>query len=1250
MKRSLNLFILTLSALNLFAQKEATWWYFGNNAGISFTGTNGAPVVQTNGRMSNFEGVASISNSKGGLLFYTDGERVYNKQHNVMINGGSGGTDVRLLGHNSATQSAVIVQQPVRGERYWIFTVTENWGNNGFNYSVVDTSLNGGNGQVIQKNIPLLTKNFNNKNAPEKMAAVKHANRVDTWIVNHTGGDNNFYMYKLTSKGLNAPIVQAIGPTWAMTGTGAIGYSKGYMKFSPDGTKLICAIAGEQSGFTGGYANKKGRIEIYDFDNLTGVLSNAQVIDNSNIATGVGNMSSVYGVEVSPNGRYLYISFYIPSWITTPNGDGNDGIWQLDLLAGNAAAIGASCVKVVTSFSNWAGGGMQLGPDGKIYLARSKLNGTGAAYLSCITKPNCQGTACTFVDNQISISPRQSQMGLPTFINSFFNKAEFEWGSNAANLCENALTKLFLTDTTGVDSAHWKFDDPGSGKQNTAKGFTVYHKFSTPKSFRVFVQLFRKVTSPDCYADTARKRLTIFPNPKPRIGRDSVICAGGEVILFDTSKSGTFLWSDNSAVPSYIANKKGWHWVEVRVGGCVGRDSMYLDVISFPDSSFVYDSLSICQYDSIKLTASKGQKYIWSTGDTTASIHAKKHGIVWVGVSNGSCFSYDTVFINVVSVPIINIGRDTILCQGDSITLKAKTNAFRKSIVWSTLKTDSILKVKTTGVYWAMVNDTMCSSLMDTVRVTFQNKLSLNLGKDTFICRGKSYLINAPVTGGQNWLWHDNSKATTNLATTAGKKYVKVTAGACSVSDTIIINEIVLQPFSLGKDTTLCIGQTVDIIPGALTDVEFTWMGTVINYSYPITKTGKYYVDLRDLPKKVCKSSDTILVTFTTPTKINLGNDTLLCIGQLTDLSIAKYGFKSFKWFDNNNTQTRKNDPNVKKPLVHWVEGDNGFCKSRDTIIIDYRPALNVSIGADINLCNNETRDFDLTTSFATQYEWLDINGIPFLSVPKFTVNNPGGQFIGKVSDGFCPKSDTVTVVYDNSPLFSIGADIQVCDGIPNPVIIDASSAAADSYLWSTGAVTPSITVVTQGMYSVRASNSNCSSSDTAFVNFSDGIDNSFGFTDSVFCDIPNLKYDFSQPNTSFLWMDGSMLPTRRITAPGIYTLVAANVCDTQMITVNITLDETGCTIWWPTAFSPNGDNVNDVWKPLGEVSEWVEMVVYNRWGEAIYKGNPAKGWDGIIGGEYVQDGVYPMTISFRKSTNGFPRMFVKNMVLTVLK
>jgi hypothetical protein len=237
MKRSVFVvFFLSFLSLNSIAQQEATWWYFGTNAGISFTGTGGAPVVQTNGKMNNMEGVASISNSKGGLLFYTDGEVVYNKSHNVMTNGNS----PNLKGHNSSTQSAIIVQQPVRNNRYYIFTVDQEWGSNGFQYSIVDTSLNSGQGQVVTKNVPILS------NVAEKVSAVKHANKVDTWVVTHTGNNNNFYVYKLNSQGLSAPVVSSVGPNWVSTGAGSKGYSKGYLKFSPDGTKLIAAIAGYQ--------------------------------------------------------------------------------------------------------------------------------------------------------------------------------------------------------------------------------------------------------------------------------------------------------------------------------------------------------------------------------------------------------------------------------------------------------------------------------------------------------------------------------------------------------------------------------------------------------------------------------------------------------------------------------------------------------------------------------------------------------------------------------------------------------------------------------------------------------------------------------------------------------------------------------------------------------------------------------------------------------------------------------------------
>lgn len=1253
MKRLYFILFPCFFSLHIHAQKEATWWYFGQNAGMSFTGTGGAPVNQTNGKMSNFEGVASISDAKGRLLFYTDGEQVYNRKHNIMQFGGSGGTDVRLRGHNSSTQSAVIVQQPVRSNRYFVFTVDQEWGNNGFNFSVVDTSANAGDGQVVlsEKNMPIIHPTipsprpayFVQGRAPEKVAAVKHANKVDTWVINHTEGNNNFYAWLLNVKGLNAPVVSSVGPNWSNSGTGGKGYSKGYMKFTPDGTKLICAIAGNQSGFSGGYSGNDGRIEIYDFDNLTGKLSNPQVIDKNNIKSGVGNMSAVYGVEVSPNGRFLYISFYIPSWIA---GDGNDGIWQIDLLAGNAAAMGASCVKVANNFgSPYAGGGMQLGPDGKIYLARSSIS-SGAQYLSCISKPNCQGTNCAFINNAIDISPRRSQMGVPTFINSFFNKAEFDWGSNAANLCEKSLTKLFVTDSTGVDSVKWNFDDPSTGTNNTAKGFTVYHRFSAPRTYSVFVQFYRKVSSPDCYADTARKKLTIFPNPKPDLGRDTVLCNGEDIVLKDTTRNASYIWKNGATVPSYIANVKGWHWVDVKVGGCTMRDSMYLDIIQYPKFNIGNDTL-ICEFDSIKLTASNGQRYLWSMGDTTATAFAKDTGMVWARATNYRCHTFDTMFIKHSTVPTLNLGRDTVLCVGDSITLQAKTQ-FSKKYFWSNSSTDSFLKVKTTGTYWARIKDTLCFSAWDTVKVTFQSKFALNLGKDTSFCQGKSFTLNAAVTGGKNWRWHDNSTSSTHTATTGGKKYVTVTNGTCVVSDTILLSTVTIQPFSLGNDTTLCQGASLDIIPGALTDIEFTWMGTSKGHSYPIKTTGKYYVDLRDLPKKVCKVSDTIVVTFKPAIKINLGRDTILCPGQSVDLNMGKYGFKTIKWWDGATVPgVRKNDISRTQ---HFAEGFDGVCTSYDTINISYRPNLAINLGPDIDLCDFANHNFDLTTANATVYEWLTQAGVQITTTPTFTVSNPGGVYVGRVSDGFCSKTDTVKVSYLLTPTVNIGSDLNVCDGLPNPAILDASAASAMAYQWSTGEVTPKITVTTQGMYYVRASNGKCEASDTAWVYFSTTPNHSFGFSDSVFCDNPRLTYDFTQPNTTYMWNDGYTLPTRKITVPGQYWVVIQNFCGKDSISVLITVDENGCRLNFPSAFSPNGDGINDFWKPTGQVIEWVELVVYNRWGEVIYKGNPANGWDGTMNGNPVQDGVYPVTISYRQSQAGYPRLFVKSMVLHILR
>ena len=83
------------------AQNQTDNWYFGNKAGLNFSTCT--PTILTDGQVNTHEGVATISDANGNLLFYTDGVTVWNKQHLIMDNG------TGLAGHPSSTQSAVIV-------------------------------------------------------------------------------------------------------------------------------------------------------------------------------------------------------------------------------------------------------------------------------------------------------------------------------------------------------------------------------------------------------------------------------------------------------------------------------------------------------------------------------------------------------------------------------------------------------------------------------------------------------------------------------------------------------------------------------------------------------------------------------------------------------------------------------------------------------------------------------------------------------------------------------------------------------------------------------------------------------------------------------------------------------------------------------------------------------------------------------------------------------------------------------------
>ena len=141
------LFFVTLS-FQASAQLEASNWYFGIQAGITFS-TN-PPSALSGGQINQQEGCCSISDDEGNLLFYSDGQSVWDRNHDLMPNG------TGLLGGVSSTQSSIVVQDPGNDMKYYLITAPQQATTNPLAYSIIDMSLNGGNGEVTStKNVSL---------------------------------------------------------------------------------------------------------------------------------------------------------------------------------------------------------------------------------------------------------------------------------------------------------------------------------------------------------------------------------------------------------------------------------------------------------------------------------------------------------------------------------------------------------------------------------------------------------------------------------------------------------------------------------------------------------------------------------------------------------------------------------------------------------------------------------------------------------------------------------------------------------------------------------------------------------------------------------------------------------------------------------------------------------------------------------------------------------------------------------------
>ena len=393
-------FISCINIITTYSQKQNNIWCFGDSAGIDFNNllnpVTFSSVLDTRGSC------VSIADTNGQLLFYANTRAglpgkttlIWNKNNQLMQNGDS------IFGEGWYNE-LLILPFPGNINTYYMFSLGVS-SSRGLYYSVIDMTLNGGLGKIVQKNVQLQTYQ-----AWDAMAAIKHANGRDWWLItkdyDNSLGNKTFHVNLITPYGIQDSI-QSIG---------GIEYGGlGNMSFSKDGNKFL-------------FTSYNGLIEVMDFDRCTGILSNNIVIDNN------GGTPRYWGSAFSSNGNVLYVS----------RSDTTSYLYQYDLTASN---ISASRLTLATiSQPLVAGGALRLAPDDKIYWTCAWTNQIVFNYpyqdtmyhienmnLSVINDPDVVGTGCNFSLYSFNLGGKRTYWGLP-------NNPDYELGALWGSVCDS---------------------------------------------------------------------------------------------------------------------------------------------------------------------------------------------------------------------------------------------------------------------------------------------------------------------------------------------------------------------------------------------------------------------------------------------------------------------------------------------------------------------------------------------------------------------------------------------------------------------------------------------------------------------------------------------------------------------------------------------------------------------------------------------------------------------------------------------
>jgi gliding motility-associated-like protein len=704
-------------------------------------------------------------------------------------------------------------------------------------------------------------------------------------------------------------------------------------------------------------------------------------------------------------------------------------------------------------------------------------------------------------------------------------------------------------------------------------------------------------------------RVQVLPALGLNIGRDTVFCEGGSFNLRSNLSNATYRWQDGSTASNFAARTAGVFWLEARANGCTERDSINLRAQALPRFELGADTI-LCDGANFNLRAQVSTPgavaYRWSTGSTSSNISVQASGLYTVTATLNGCTFSDQKRFTFNPGPSFELGPNRGFCIGESYRMDVANPA--ATYLWNTGATSSFIRVTQTNTYYVDVTLNGCTK-RDSITVSFAPTPRVNLGRDTILCAGESLLVNA-TTANATYRWNNGNTTATRSFTQSEIAWADVTVNGCRIRDSIRVQFIDLPRGILGRDTSLCDGQTLSLrvnVPGA----TLLWQDNSSVNPLVVTQAGLYI--LRASSGR-CSVRDSVQVAYKRNPIFSLGPDTTLCNNEALTVNPSVVG-ATFRWNDGQSTAQRR----LNQSGTYWLEANLNGCLRRDTVLVRAVNLPQRLLGRDTTLCEGSTLRLQVVSVPNTTLQWQDGS-----NNPNFNVNQ-AGMYWAQVSSGRCRVRDSLAVLYNPLPRFNLGRDSVLCTG--ERLTLNAL-AGVEQVRWSTGASTPSLAVSAAGTYWAQALNQGCTFRDSVKIDYRTIPSVSLG-PDTLVCDDkPFVLKAAGVGNAQLLWSDNSTGQSLSATQQGAYWVKASNGRCSKSDTMQLSFRE--CIVFkafTPNAFSPDGNIANEVFRPFlnekVQVSSF-EMQIYDRWGGQVFRSTDINaGWDGRIRGQKAAQGVY---------------------------